>query len=180
MTICWPLLILMYYKQSSSMALTLTFKKHNKPQIYIRAYCQGKRKTKKNVFFSAATFIFFKVIHILEKRRKVQCIYCIDFIVSSHQQCVCALFLKFTVLLCIHTYHYMLLCAMLLSVTAFFILCNLRFIGNSLQDLRVSIHAITVLPFIYSTRIECQRKHFHKFSIYWYRAYRYFSMYFET
>ena len=130
MTICWPLLILMYYKQSSSLVLTLTFKKDNKQQIYIRAYCLGKRKTKKNVFCAAA-FIFFKVIHLLEKRLKVWCIYCIDVIVSSHQQCVCALFLKFTVLLCIHTYHYMHLCAMLFSVTAFFILCNLRFIRSS-------------------------------------------------
>ena len=131
MTICWPLLILMYYKQSSSMALTLTFKKHNKPPFYIRAYCLGKRKTKKNVF-CAATFIFFKVIHILEKRLKVWCIYCIDVIVSSQQQCGCALFLKFTVVLCIRTYHYMHLCAMLFSATAFFILCNLRCIRNSL------------------------------------------------
>ena len=130
MTICWPLLILMYYKQSSSMVLTLTFKKDNKQQIYIRAYCLGKRKTKKNVFCVQQLSFFFKVIHILEKRLKVQCTYCTDFIVSSHQQCVCALFLKFTVWLCIHIYHHMFLCAMLLSATAFFILCNLRFIRS--------------------------------------------------
>ena len=112
------------------MVLTLTFKKDNKQQIYIRAYCLGKRKTKKNVFV-CSNFHFFKAAHILEKRLKVWCIYCSDFIVSSHHQCVCALFLKFTVWLCIHIYHHMFLCAMLLSATAFFILCNLRFIRSS-------------------------------------------------